>query len=89
MDRSLPVEPDAVPKVFLKENDFVPFFIYKRYTVFDVLHYKQAAQSHNSLINSGWKHIATIEPLQWIESLLNDDMPSRFLHHFMQEGDGR
>lgn len=86
MTMKLPVDPDE-SRLVLGMKDFAPFFIYKKDDLYKVLHYKQAASGgHIALIGKKWTHCATIEPLQWIESLLNDDAPSRFLHFFMKEG---
>jgi len=66
----------------LSEKDFVPLFIYTRNEEVKVLHYKQAAQAHKWLIETKWIHTGTIDPLTWIEVVLNEKKPIEFINSF-------
>jgi hypothetical protein len=68
----------------LNEKDFCPFFIYSKNGKCKVLHFKQAAKHHNDLLKAKWKHTGTIEPLHWIQGVLNDDKVLTFLNEYKQ-----
>ena len=69
----------------LGEKDFCPFFIYSKKGKCKVLHFKQAAKHHKELIINGWKHTGTIEPLHWIEGVLNDNKVLTFLNEYKND----
>jgi hypothetical protein len=49
----------------MKETIFV--FIYKRDEEVKVLTYDQAWKEHKELISFGWKHIQTLDAIQYIK----------------------
>jgi hypothetical protein len=46
-------------------------FIYLKHESVKVLNLENSQSKHAHLINSGWKHIVTLEASIWLEILLN------------------
>ena len=47
-------------------------FIYEKDTKIKVLNLNQALENHNKMIADGYKHVATVDPVMYIEYSYND-----------------
>lgn len=48
-------------------------FIYEKSGKYRCLSLNTPRQKHNDLLSTGWKHLETVDPVLYIESLLNRD----------------
>jgi len=65
----------------IDEKYISPAFIYIKGDEIKCLHYIQAAQHDKQLKSEGWKHTATVEPIEFIQNILNDP---EYLNEFRQ-----
>lgn len=56
----------------LPEKDFVAAFVYEKQGEYKVLYYQQAAKHDADLKKQGWKLEKTIEPVEFIQDVLNN-----------------
>ena len=57
----------------IDEKHFAPAFVYFKGGEYMVLHYVQAARDHKELKDEGWEHVLTIEPILFIQNIMNNE----------------
>ena len=62
----------------MKTDNIIVMFVYQKDGVSKVLSLQDPKDKHNELINNGWKHVSTVNPLIYIEHLLNNNKLKNF-----------
>lgn len=64
----------------------VAVFVYVKNDEAKVLNVSQARDQHDYLIRSKWKHVGTLEPVIWIECLLNEPKALKMINDLKNGG---